>query len=418
MMIELFGGNFQNFGAQLMLQTTVHRLRTEDTSLRLAMETGKADTFARRAPLGLEAVYPPEHKCGSVRGRVVCGAFRLPKVARLIDRLGIHPPRRMSGLVDLSGYRLGDKWGPRPAEQLLKKVRRYQEEGKPVVFLPQMFGPFEQPRVAAASADLLQRADLVFARDEDSLAAVRDLGVSDQTSLLAPDLTISCAVQPIALRQRPYVCLVPNERLLDRGQAAWKEVYLDRLVRAAERVLRSGRELVVLLHSRDSGDRRLGLEILKRCEAFAPAVSLCDHDDPVYLKGVIAGSEFLVGSRFHAIVAALSSGVPAVALGWAHKYPMLLRDFGTPDLIHGPNDTPQHLDGLVDRLIDPNESAQVSSVLNAKREILVGRSEATWRKTLECLGVTPAESAEPVLSELESRQACPPTDERWRRKSA
>ena len=38
----------------------------------------------------------------------------------------------------------------------------------------------------------------------------------------------------------------------------------------------------------------------------------------------------VVSSRYHALVSAMSQGVPVVATGWSHKYATLLDDFGTP----------------------------------------------------------------------------------------
>jgi colanic acid/amylovoran biosynthesis protein len=51
------------------------------------------------------------------------------------------------------------------------------------------------------------------------------------------------------------------------------------------------------------------------------------------LKAMIGQCDLVVGSRFHSLVAALSQGVPSVALGWAHKYVELLGDFGQEDLV-------------------------------------------------------------------------------------
>jgi colanic acid/amylovoran biosynthesis protein len=50
------------------------------------------------------------------------------------------------------------------------------------------------------------------------------------------------------------------------------------------------------------------------------------------LKLLIRELDFLIGSRFHSIIAALSLHVPAVALGWSHKYQEVLNDVGVGEL--------------------------------------------------------------------------------------
>ena len=40
-----------------------------------------------------------------------------------------------------------------------------------------------------------------------------------------------------------------------------------------------------------------------------------------------------MGSRFHALVAALSQGIPVAALGWSHKYAELLGEFGLREFV-------------------------------------------------------------------------------------
>jgi polysaccharide pyruvyl transferase WcaK-like protein len=46
------------------------------------------------------------------------------------------------------------------------------------------------------------------------------------------------------------------------------------------------------------------------------------------ISTIVRGTEALVVSRFHAMVAGLSEGVPCLVIGWGHKYRDTMEDFG------------------------------------------------------------------------------------------
>ena len=62
-------------------------------------------------------------------------------------------------------------------------------------------------------------------------------------------------------------------------------------------------------------------------------LSVIELDDPFKLKSVLSDYLFVVGSRYHALVAALSNSTPVIALGWSHKYDELLADFEVSEFI-------------------------------------------------------------------------------------
>ena len=108
---------------------------------------------------------------------------------------------------------------------------------------------------------------------------------------------------------------------------------------------------------------------------------------PSKLKAFIAQAKFLVGSRFHSIVAALSSGVPAVSLGWAHKYEQLAKDLGCEQLLHRASDDPSHLLGLVDDLLDNTKNDDMRGVLHQHAKQLKTKVEAIWEEVLPAIGL-------------------------------
>jgi colanic acid/amylovoran biosynthesis protein len=57
---------------------------------------------------------------------------------------------------------------------------------------------------------------------------------------------------------------------------------------------------------------------------------LVDTAGATELKGIIASLDFLVGARYHSVVAAAASATPFLAVGWAHKYSELATEAGVP----------------------------------------------------------------------------------------
>ena len=51
------------------------------------------------------------------------------------------------------------------------------------------------------------------------------------------------------------------------------------------------------------------------------------------LRCLIAKMDILIASRFHAIISAMSAGVPAVVVGWSHKYAEVLAPFQLDDFV-------------------------------------------------------------------------------------
>lgn len=51
------------------------------------------------------------------------------------------------------------------------------------------------------------------------------------------------------------------------------------------------------------------------------------------LKGLIGRCDIFIGSRFHSLVAAISMGIPSIAIGWAHKYHELMEMAGEEEFV-------------------------------------------------------------------------------------
>lgn len=73
-------------------------------------------------------------------------------------------------------------------------------------------------------------------------------------------------------------------------------------------------------------------EVLKEKRISAQLVDI-HKTNSTELKSIIASCGVLVGSRYHSCVAALSSGVPVLVVGWHHKYEELLKEYLQSDML-------------------------------------------------------------------------------------
>ena len=407
MRVEIFGGGFTNKGAELMLKTCVKRLRRTVSGIEFAVEPIPGDSDADRESLGLSCVFPSPFAFPKASRRFI---FRSPILRSALfatagnlssekrnRRLGQVKRSNCDALLDISGYAFGDSFHHSKTRYAADRSRLYASSGKPVIYLPQMFGPFTNDRIRSDFKSVCDHATLIYARDKVSYKEVEAFMGKDERLRQAPDVTIFEPPKELGATQQSelkglgdrFALLVPNEKMISKG-GDWTGIYLDRMVRAGIAMVENGVTPVVTVHASDPGDSRLAAEIHRKIESNCGTG--CAHrlteTDPSMLKAIISHGLFLVGSRFHSIVAACSTCVPAVSLGWAAKYVCLAEDFGIPDLLVKPTDDPLAIDNLVRELTDRDG--------NAKRRQDIGRSMQSMRSSADEMW----ESVESVLRSI------------------
>lgn len=367
-MIELAGLNTKNKGAQLMLEA----IREHYISNGRAVEFAADSTFGSDFDLGENRLH---HMLRARRpGRSWLVAHVSSRTLR--KKLGLAIETDARALLDASGFAFGSPHPDQRLERFASLVLRYGRAGKPVVMLPQAFGRFDSESSRRAFRLVSKVATRIYARDPVSLAnAEQALGGPNPVLRQAPDITL--ALKPLPeemIGELDRACIVPNVRMhTEAPDADSRAAYLPFLAAAVRAVESTGSQAVLLIHDRgdealcDALDRLLG-NPLQRIE----------HADPIRLKQEIGRSRLVIGSRFHAIVSAISQGVPVVATSWSHKYEMLLAEFGCADSLFAPTDV--DIDSLSERirnLMGPR-SAGERLALKSRAESLRGELAAMW----------------------------------------
>lgn len=234
-------------------------------------------------------------------------------------------------VLDCSGYQYGDPWKAmaRVLSLRLLTYQLFRAGGGKIVMLPQSLGPFRERVVASVAAGILQLADLVFVRDAQSRQHALDLGCPPSRVRLAPDYSNIVSPQmpddPDQWSRR--VCVVPSTRMMDKTPPEVRAGYMVALRKCIDWIRDHDLEPCILVHQRE--DRSLAEALRKSIDGRVLVVD----PPPLEAKGILASCRAVIGSRYHALVGALSQGTPALGTGWTHKYRALFQDYSCEECL-------------------------------------------------------------------------------------
>ncbi|MFA6563365.1 MAG: polysaccharide pyruvyl transferase family protein [Verrucomicrobiia bacterium] len=224
--------------------------------------------------------------------------------------------------------------------------------GKPLVLLPQTYGPFESSLARILARYVLKRAALVYSRDTEGVEAARKLvGKADSRVQFAYDMGFALEPLPPAddvrqqlevIRQNGPVVGLNVSGLLymggyNRSNMFGLQAEYPRLVHALldELIQKLGAQVLLVPHvfggdeNQESDEKacaRIFAEFGQRHGGRLHYLSgRFDHHE---IKYMIGRCDFFLGSRMHACIGALSQCVPAVGLAYSGKFVGVLDSVG------------------------------------------------------------------------------------------
>ena len=250
--------------------------------------------------------------------------------------------RDVDAVVNLNGIAfIGDgtrSWISSLTERTCSIYARKHQ--KPFFRFVQSYGPFTDWRVRRLAKLEFSRLPCVMARGETSAAHCREI---TGTSVYAyPDIavTLPCAdsnwlnryLKGLGLVSGKYIVLSPSAviaRMPSSKTSATGEGHVALFAGIAKHFLSRGRDILFVPHATFPEPFQCDRAVSKRClqllikddrSAAARCRIVEDELDAMQLKSLISSARLAVVSRYHALVAALSTGVPAVTIGWNDKY--------------------------------------------------------------------------------------------------
>jgi len=331
----IVGGGFVNKGAEAMVLTVANaiRKRLADTDIYVECNSRELEQVRQHNLL----------PWGNIEPTGVVSRLRSK-----IQTLRIY--YKSSAFIDVGGYQFGDPWGEKSARKMAHAFSRRAKFGNLIFFMPQAWGPFSSPAMCDAIQSVVNTATLCYVRDKTSMAAVAELvGKEHPRIRFAHDIAWNFqGAEPLVGRQlireaglvkgenSVTVCVTPNMRVYERNHGVgYDNEYVIFLRELITYLCRShGARIVLMGHelradNRNKRDDRYLCNLL--VESTDRSLSIAHVDrflTAAQIKAVIGNCDLLLSSRYHALIAALSQGIPVMAIGWSHKYDELLAEAG------------------------------------------------------------------------------------------
>lgn len=354
MRILIRGGSFENKGAETMLATVQTELASRLKDLTFFVDSPSVakgtEHLAEARNLSIIDINAKAYS----KWRFFLKAAQYPSMLSLSkDKLGDLYRwqvllNQIDVVIDVGGYAFGNTWGLKAAQKAAELVELSRKMKVPFLFLPQTWGPFDTEKdFGSPLKKIYQNASLVVARDTESrMNLAHLLNISPDLVEQAPDIAFGFSLgdphlgkklledQGLQPNNKPLVAVVPNVHAYDAKFGFLSQnSYIQCLVKVCRQFIASGCTVLVLTHkvqpSSNTINDRVIAEVVRLAVNDSANLIVMDQVLAAHeYKSMIACCDFLVGSRFHSLIAALHSRIPAFAIGWAHKYKELMTEVG------------------------------------------------------------------------------------------
>lgn len=376
--IEIRKAGFTNKGAAMMLVAATQEVQARLPGSRVVVAANYSLPFEPRARLGLW------HRAELIKGRIDIGRAVDLVPSKLRERYGFVTTAEIDVILDAAGFAYSDQWGLPASRDLAERSTVWKQKGKKLILLPQAFGPFKTPGIADLMKRVADNADLIFARERQSYDYLTAAVGERPNILIAPDFTNMLKAFPFSgfTRDAGHVAIVPNARMLDKTDGLESGGYERFLSRTISRLIGGGLQPFFLIHETTED-----LKVAQRINASLPApIKLIEAEDALMAKGMIAQCDAMVGSRFHALVSALSQGVPVLGTGWSHKYQELFGDYGYHEGLIRVDLDDAELDAALAPILSEPLRGKVSARLTAASATLKSAVSGMWDEVFRVIG--------------------------------
>jgi len=336
--VLITGGSFKNKGAQSMVFITVNEIKKRFPQKEIiVISDADAVKYADMPEKDQEFRFRLRDSVCLYGWKYKLVQHRYGKLDRYGDAAKIRKDIDM--IIDISGYTFGSNFDWMSNLLAAYRAKRAKKYKVPIYYMPQSFGPFEWHGLFGKITDACIRkwlpyASVLYAREKEGAEMLRgkysfsNVALSEDMVLQNKGINLERVYNRIPKILFPKVeqgsvAILPNARNFQYGNTE----ELIKIYRGIIDTLLSYRRKVYLVRHATE-DIVFCREIKDLYKEEDKVILLEDDLNCIEYGKFVKQFDYLVASRYHAIVHAYKQAVPCLVLGWAVKYKELLEKVG------------------------------------------------------------------------------------------
>ncbi len=249
--------------------------------------------------------------------------------------------RNASFIIDLSGFALSSQRGTYVCRSYLMNLIIAKKFSIPIYLLPQSFGPFifslkDRLYLFPLFKWYLEYPNKIFTREKEGLKYLRMF--TNENVQKAYDIVLQHEISDLTkifhknikfkeIKVEPgSVGLIPNINVINLTDR--EEIYLKYTL-IIKYLINLKKTVYLLWHSHS--DLSIWVELKERLPNNMYVKLISEDLNSIELENIIRQFDFLITSRYHALIQAYKNGVPSIVISWASKYYDLLKNFDQLD---------------------------------------------------------------------------------------
>jgi len=344
------------------------------------------------------------------------GAYRTKRIHRPESLWNIRLSARLGGLGNPAAQRIleadafldasggdsfTDLYGMQRFWSMVRPKQIAIENGIPLIFLPQTYGPFNSSRARAVAKRLLRASAGAWARDQRNYTTLQELLGNDfDPARHRAGVDLAFALKPVRPSDEKLgdfgawfagaegngiiglnvSGLLYNDPKSARERYGFKADYNRVIIESATRILRdSDAKLVLVPHvmpvggvidsdiaACDEVERTLAKEFGDRVRTLPRGL------DERETKWCVGKLDWFCGTRMHSTIAALGSGVACAAIAYSKKTLGVFETCGAGDQVADPRSS--GTEDVIERLVDSYRSRAIVGARLAQHLPEIGRA--------------------------------------------